>query len=391
MSTRTRWISIVVIVAIGGGALAVLELMGPRRTVLDSLVPGAVERRLYVADDSEVFVYDIDDGHRRLHEFDVDDCDSMKGIAVSLEHQALYLTSADSNDLVCIDLATERVRWRRNYGEYPDSVNITADGKTLLVPCRDEKSWPWFAVDAGTGEPLKEIRTEKGKKYPKRAVGPKWTRSKGPHNTLRSADGSHFYLESITVPNITVVDVATMEKIGVIGPFSSGVRPFVIDHDEELAFANVDGLLGFEIASFTAADPIDSEIIHRVEAKTPPARLNALPPPDELPHNTPSHGLALSRDGTELWMADGYYGLLYVYDLTATPPRFVDSIPLYEDDDDRPEPTWITFSLEGDYAYAGSGQVVDTKTRRIVAHVVDSNLTLEVVFVDGRATRAAQR
>ena len=38
------------------------------------------------------------------------------------------------------------------------------------------------------------------------------------------------------------------EVIGKIGPFGKGIRPFTVSSDEKYLYANVDGLLGFEIA-----------------------------------------------------------------------------------------------------------------------------------------------
>ena len=39
---------------------------------------------------------------------------------------------------MCIDLATDKIDWRRHYSDgYADSQAITPDGKTLYLPLRD--------------------------------------------------------------------------------------------------------------------------------------------------------------------------------------------------------------------------------------------------------------
>jgi hypothetical protein len=47
------------------------------------------------------------------------------------------------------------------------------------------------------------------------------------------------------------------------------------------------------------------------------------------------------------------------------PPRQVATIAL------RDQPGWVTFSLDGKYAYPSTGEVIDTATRKIVATLAD--------------------
>ena len=47
------------------------------------------------------------------------------------------------------------------------------------------------------------------------------------------------------------------------------------------------------------------------------------------------------------------------------PPSLVTSIVL------RDEPGWVTFSIDGRYAYPSTGEVIDTRTRKIVATLKD--------------------
>ena len=80
----------------------------------------------------------------------------------------------------------------------------------------------------------------------------------------------------------------------------------------------------------------------------------------------------------------GGRGAVHIFDATAMPPRQVASIRL------RDEPGWVTFSLDGKFAYPSTGEVIDTATRKIVATLADekggevhSEKMVEVHFKDG--------
>src|SRR2546426_6996876 len=71
------------------------------------------------------------------------------------------------------------------------------------------------------------------------------------------------------------------------------------------------------------------------------------------------------------------------------PPRQVASVAL------RDQPGWITFSIDGRYAYPSSGDVIEVKSRKIVAELTDekgspvqSEKLLEIDFADEVPVRA---
>jgi hypothetical protein len=74
-----------------------------------------------------------------------------------------------------------------------------------------------------------------------------------------SADGKTVFMAPNGV-TMTVGDVPSMKAIKTI-TFSDHVRPFFINHDATRVFANVNNLLGFEIA-----DVKTGEVIKRIEA-----------------------------------------------------------------------------------------------------------------------------
>jgi hypothetical protein len=74
------------------------------------------------------------------------------------------------------------------------------------------------------------------------------------------------------------------------------------------------------------------------------------------------------------------------------PPRQVASVKL------RDQPGWMAFSLDGQYAYPSTGDVVDTASRTIVAGLTDeqgravqSEKLVDVVFDGDRPVRAGDQ
>jgi DNA-binding beta-propeller fold protein YncE len=345
-----------------------------------------VSRLLYVTDPAGLSIYDINDGHKLLRKLDVPNSGDYKGIAASPQLGKLYLTSYKQDDLICIDLGTDQIDWRKHLGSYADSMAITPDGMRLYLPFRNESYWK--VVDAKTGDVTATIETEHGKNYDVHPIG----NPVGPHNTWMNPAGTRAYLEVLTVPYVRIVDTATNRVIGKVGPFSKGIRPFTVSDDEKYLYANVDGLLGFEIGAVRDGSNWGGKMLYRVETKTPPERLAQIPnPPAHRPHSTPSHGINISHDQKEIWVADTTYGYVYVFNVESLPPKQIASIPLYQSPAERPHPGWISFGIDGRYAYPDGGAVIDAKTKKIVARIPTSEKLIEIDFRNGRPIAAGHR
>jgi len=347
---------------------------------------GGISRLLYVTDPQGISIYDINQGHKLLRKLTVENSGDYKGIAASPALGKLYLTSYKQDDLICVDLATEKVDWRKHIGNYADSMAMTPNGLRMYLPFRNESYWK--VVDAKTGDTAASIETEHGENYDVHPIG----NPVGPHNTWMNPKGTRAYLEVLTVPYVRIVDTATNQVIGKVGPFSKGVRPFAVSDDEKYLYANVDGLLGFEVAAVRDGSNWGGKKLYRVETKTPAERLAQIPnPPAHRPHSTPSHGIALSRNQREVWVADSTYGYVYVFDVSSLPPKQIASIPLYQKTTEQPHPGWISFSIDGRYAYPDGGAVIDAATKKIAARIPTSEKLIEIDFRDGKAIAAGHR
>jgi DNA-binding beta-propeller fold protein YncE len=373
---RTTLLAAPIAIAVGA-MLARAETQGRPSTA-------GLERRLYVTDKTGISVYDIDRGHALVRKIAIPDSGDYPGIAASPQLGRLYVTSHTRDELIAIDLATDAIIWRRSLGAYADSMWVTPDGRRIYLPFRDDIDWK--VVDAADGSVLAKIATERGRNYDVDPIA-----TTGPHNTWINAAGTRVYLEVLTVPYLYVAETKTNRVIGKIGPFSKGIRPFAITDDERYAYANIDGLLGFEIAEIDRK-AWTGRMIHRVEAQVPASRLAEIPtPPARKPHSTPSHGLNLSPDQKEVWMVDGVYGYVYAFDVTSMPPKQIASIPMFQDAKERPHPGWITFGIDGRYVYPDGGIVIDAVTKQIAARIPTSEKLIEIDFENGRPVRAGHR
>jgi DNA-binding beta-propeller fold protein YncE len=312
-----------------------------------------------------VLVYDVEDGHRLLRRVPTlktppgAEAENVKGICASAATGRLYVSTL--RRLLCLDLVTGRLHWNREYEGGCDRMSITPDGAQIYLPSFEGPHW--HVVDGASGDVVARIE-----------VG------SGAHNTIVALDGSEAYLAGLRSPLLAVADTRTRRVVRRVGPFGAPIRPFTVDGARGLCFVNVNELLGFEIGDLRTG-----RVLHRVEVegwrKGPVKR-----------HGCPSHGIGLTPDGRELWLSDGANGRVHVFDATATPPRQVASIAL------RDQPGWVTFGLDGRYAYPSTGEVIDTCTRAIVARLADehggpvqSEKLLEVVTRDGTPARVGDQ
>ena len=340
----------------------------------DANTAGTTKRYLYVAvpgirdymgyGGHGILVFDMDDHYRFVRRiatggFHPDKTPSnVKGIAVSVPLNSIYISTIES--LQRIDLTTNKIIWEKSFEGGCDRISISPDGKTMYLPSFEKDFWN--VVDCATGDIIKKIDGFK--------------RS---HNTIYGPSGDHVYLDDIGSPWLYVVNAGKQEVENKIGPFANFVRPFTINGSETLVYVTVDSLLGFEVGDLKTGKKLAHIAVEGWDAG--PVRR----------HGNPSHGIALTPDEKELWLADGHNMRLHVFN--ATPPyQQLTTIPL------RDMPGWITFSIDGHYVYSSSGEVIDAKTRKIITILQDefhdnvaSEKMLEVDFTGNKVLKAGNQ
>lgn len=309
-----------------------------------------------------VLVFDIEDGHkfvRRIRSAGLAENgrpDNVKGICASAPLQRLYVSTI--GELVSFDLTTDTIMWEKKYDGGCDRMAISPDGKTIYQPSFERDHW--HVIDAATGNVTARVEPQPGA-----------------HNTNYGADGKEAYLAGLRSTTLAVADTSTNTIVRRVGPFSGAIRPFTVNGAQSLGYMCVNGLLGFE-----TGDLKSGKMLSRVEVRgfsTGPVSR----------HGCPSHGIGLTPDEKEIWLCDAFNRRMHVFDATATPPKQVASIEV------RDEPGWITFSIDGRYAYPSTGDVIEVATRKIIAHLTDekgdavhSEKMLEIDFAGGKAVRA---
>ena len=311
-----------------------------------------------------LLVFDIDNNHgfvKRIptQGFHADGRPSnVKGIAVSQSLNSVYISTLQS--LQRIDLATEKVVWERSYEGGCDRMSISPDGRTMYLPSLEKDFWN--VVNCENGDIIAKIKVHS------RA-----------HNTIYGPSGQYAYMADIGSPLLHVADTKTHTVAKTIGPFSAGIRPFTINSDESLAFVNVNDLLGFEVGDLKTGEKLASVQVMGWD-KGPVRR-----------HGNPSHGIALSPDEREIWISDGHNMRIHVFG--GQPPyQQLTTIPVSD------MPGWITFSIDGKYAYPSSGEVIDPKTREVLYllkdesyNTVSSEKMVEVFLENGKVTKAGDQ
>lgn len=334
-----------------------------------------VARKLYVAapglrnylewGGAGILVFDIDRDHQFVKRIpvvghsDVDKPSNVKGVVASAVTQRIYFTTLQR--LWCVDLLSEQKLWDKELPGGCDRLALTPDGGTLYVPSLEGPHWN--VVDAATGDVRKSIVT-----------------NSGAHNTVAGLDGKSVYLAGLKSPLLRIVDTMRQEVVGECGPFSAAVRPFTVDAAQSRVFVNVNDRLGFEVGDLKTG-----KVLHTVDV---PGYKKGL----VKRHGCPCHGIGLTPDASEVWLCDGHNQCLHVFDNRLSPPKYLQTIKLFDD------PGWVTFSLDGRFAYPSTLEVIDTRTRRVVAALQDeqdrrvqSEKVVELQWRAGRVIRAGDQ
>lgn len=312
-----------------------------------------------------ILVFDIDHGYKfvkRIPTWKVPEGkepENVKGIAASAQTGRVYVTSL--NHMIAIDAITGKMLWDKTYEGGCDRMAISPDGKTLYVP---ELEGPaWHVVDGATGNVIATIETKSGS-----------------HNTIYAANGSKVYLAGLHSNVLSIADPKTNTVTSTVGPFADVIRPFTVNGANSLVYVNVNNLLGFEVGDIKTGQKLYHVEVQGYEKG------------DVKRHGCPAHGIALTHDEKELWLADCHNSAIHIFDNTVMPPKQTTSLKM------RDCVGWISMSLDGRYAYSSTGEVIDVNTKKIIAALTDetgrqvqSEKVLDVYIANGKVTRVSDQ
>lgn len=312
-----------------------------------------------------IIVFDVDHDHKFVRRIPLAGLDenkkplNVKGFAAHAGTRRLYVTTIRT--LTALDLVTEEILWEKSYAGGCDRLALSPDGKVIYMPSLEQGHW--HVVDAETGAVIKRIET-----------------ASGAHNTIYALDGTAVYLAGLRSPLLRVADPKTHSVVKEIGPFDNFIRPFTVNASNTRCYVNLNGLLGFEVGDITLAKKLFRVEVEGFKVGTPKR------------HGCPSHGVGLTPDESEIWVTDAVNRRVHLFDNTVEPPKAITSIEL------RDEPGWVTFSINGQYAYPSTGDIIDVKTRKIIGGLTDekgaavqSEKLLELIFRDGKPHQAGDQ
>ncbi|MEX2216849.1 MAG: hypothetical protein WD768_22240 [Phycisphaeraceae bacterium] len=303
-----------------------------------------------------ILIFDIDHDHKFVRRIDVPIFkEGIRGFTGNAANHCVYYSTTNRR-LGCFDVESEKVIWDRQYDAGCDRSSITPDGKKIYAP-----TGFWYAgndggflvIDAKTGDLIKRL-----------SAGPQ------AHNSITSLDGRYAYLGTRT--RLTVFDTTSDTIVKQIDPVGErGVFPFTVTSNNEIAYVCLGGHVGVDVVDLKAG-----KVLHRVLAGDAPIK-----------HRT--HGAGLTPDESELWVSDQDGKKLFIFDATKMPPA-----PKGHVDLSAGGHGWVTFSMDGKYAWCHTPDVFDAKTKKVVATLRDekgkpfsSSKFIEIEMKDGKVVR----
>jgi hypothetical protein len=300
-----------------------------------------------------ILIFDIDNGHKLVRRIDIPIFkEGIRGFTGNLKTHCVYYSTSNRR-LGCFDLEKEKVVWEQTYEAGCDRSSITQDGKKIYVPT----GWWYSGEDSG----LLVVNAENGEVMKRIRVGPQ------AHNSIVSLDGRFAYLCTNTM--LTIFDTHNeriIRQIKDVGEF--GIFPYTMDNRNRIGYVCLGKHVGFDVV-----DLEKGKVLQRVYAGE-----------EHIPHRT--HGVALTPDERELWISDQVGKRVFIYDATKMPPEPKGQVELSQGGHG-----WVTFSLDGRYAWTHTPDIFDVKTKKLLTTFRDesgkpvcSSKFIEVHFRDGK-------
>ena len=300
-----------------------------------------------------ILVFDIDQGHKFVRRINIPEFqEGLRGFTGNLKTHAAYF-STSNHRVGAFDLEKEKIVWDKTYDRGADRSSMSLDGTKVYVPTGYwdlEADGGLLVLNAANGELVKRIQ-----------VGP------AAHNSLVSLNGRFLFLGSQTT--FTMFDTHEEKMIRQIKDVGErAIFPYTVDSRNRIAYICLGNHVGFDIVDLETG-----KVLHRVFAGK-----------EQISHRT--HGAALTPDEKELWISDQVGKKLFIFDATKMPPEPKGEVDLSEGGHG-----WVTFSLDGRFAWTHTPDIFDAKTKKLIATLRDENGTpvsgskyFEVHFRDGK-------
>jgi len=336
--------------------------------------PGSVSRLLYAvnqasAERGSITVYDIDRAHARVKIIrTVPDVDDVKGVAASAATGKLYVAyrnRAGVGMLYCLDVYADQILWNKAIDPDVDRLSLNPDGRLLYVPTFEGGAADFINVlDAATGDLVRRVH------FSNRSHDTLFPLSGPLFQETKAQDGSGRYLYMIDPSSYAVSR---------LGPYAGILGPYAVDGMSRYVANNVTGLWGMQVADIKTGKIVTATV------------------PDH-PRGGPGllHGLGFTPDEREVWHSSSAGDPhVFVWDMSdPMAPRFKQRLPMRS----REGSHWVTFAIDGDYAYVAPNkssddgtEVFDVRTHASVGLIGSSEDMIEIDFIGGKISRVGDQ
>ena len=256
------------------------------------------------------------------------------GICAPPDGSRLFTTVESEKNLKIIDPRTGKILHAIPLDGRPNQCAATPDGHYVGVPIRD-------------GDKVEIVDTVQQKVVKTLPI-------KVPHNCYNSGSNSDLYVSSMGYNEVDRIDLRTMTYSKKI-PLGGIPRPYAVSRDERTMYVALSDFHGFAIVNIP-----ECKVTQRVELPAAPPSTCPLEP------HTPTHGLALSPDDSQLWITSLGDDSVYLWDTRSK--KLLGKVATGKC------PNWIAISPDGKYcAVSNSGSddctIIDTASRKEVARV----------------------
>ena len=117
-------------------------------------------------------------------------------LAIDSRSSVVYVSLQDSDEMLAIDLATQKVRWKVKVGKLPADLFLTADDRTLLVALTGDRFVEAWDVSGAAPKLAKRIET-----------------GDGAHAFRARGDKRHVFVSNRVANTISLLDTQTMTVV----------------------------------------------------------------------------------------------------------------------------------------------------------------------------------
>jgi len=117
-------------------------------------------------------------------------------LSIDSASTVVYATLQDSDELLAIDLATQKPRWKIQVGRMPADIFLTADDRTLLIGLTGDQVVEAYDVSGATPKLIKRIKT-----------------GKGAHAFRARGDKRHVFVSNRVANTVSQIDLTTLSVV----------------------------------------------------------------------------------------------------------------------------------------------------------------------------------